>query len=125
MKHPTTLMIALLPLALGLNAQAASHSHAHHDHATPEGMAQHMEMTQNEAMQQGMADGEVRKVDKSAGKITIKHGPLPHLGMGAMTMVFRPQDPALLDQLKAGDRIRFRAESINGVLTITKVEKVP
>jgi len=111
-------------LTLALNAQAAPHSHADHDHATPEGMAHHMQM-ENEATQQSMADGEVRKVDKSAGKITIKHGPLPNLGMGAMTMVFRPQDPALLDQLKAGDRIRFHAESINGALTITRVEKAP
>ncbi|MEW6729674.1 MAG: copper-binding protein [Pseudomonadota bacterium] len=123
MQGKLTLMTTIL--ALGLHAQAAPHSHADHDHATPEGMAQHMEMAQNEAMQQGMADGEVRKVDKAAGKITLKHGPLPNLGMGAMTMVFRPQDPALLDQLKAGDRIRFRAESINGALTITKVEKAP
>ncbi|MEO1751656.1 copper-binding protein [Thiofaba sp. EF100] len=121
MQGKIILMTAILPLALGIHAQAATPSHADHDHATPEGMAQHMEMVQNEAL----AEGEVRKVDKSAGKITLKHGPLPNLGMGAMTMVFRPQDPALLDQLKAGDRIRFRAESINGVLTITKVEKAP
>ena len=122
MQGKIILMTAILPLAL--HALAAPHSHADHDHAHPEGMAQPTEMAQNEAMQQGMADGEVRKVDKSAGKITIKHGPLPNLGMGAMTMVFRPQDPALLDQLKAGERIRFRAESVNGALTITEVEQL-
>lgn len=121
MQGKTILMTTILSLPLGLHAQAAPHSHADHDHATPEGMAQHMEMVQNEAL----TEGQVRKVDKPAGKITLKHGPLPNLGMGAMTMVFQAQDLALLDQLKTGDRIRFRAESINGALTITKVEKAP
>ncbi|MEW6444734.1 MAG: copper-binding protein [Pseudomonadota bacterium] len=124
MKTLNTLTAAAF-IALGTQSQAAPQSHAGHDHTTPEGMAQHMEMSRNETMRQDMADGEVRKVDKSAGKITIKHGPLPNIGMGAMTMVFRPQDPALLDQLKAGDRIRFRAESINGALTITEVKQAP
>ncbi|MGK0673826.1 MAG: copper-binding protein [Halothiobacillaceae bacterium] len=122
MQGKTILLTTILSLPLGIHAQAASHSHADHDHATPEGMAQHMEMVQNE---EALTEGEVRKVDKAAGKITLKHAPLPNLGMGAMTMVFRAQNPTLLDQLKAGDRIRFRAESINGVLTITKVEKAP
>ncbi|TQV63200.1 MAG: copper-binding protein [Halothiobacillaceae bacterium] len=109
-------------LALGSPARADHHTHADHDHGTPQGLQQHQEMMDQEAM---MTDGEVRKVDKSAGKITLKHGPLPNLGMGAMTMVFRAKDPALLDQLKAGDRIRFRAESVNGALTITEASKAP
>ncbi len=123
MQVKLTLMTAILPLVLGINAQAAPHSHADHDHSTPEGMAQHMEMAQNEAMQQDLTDGEVLKVDKSAGKITIKHGPLPNLGMGAMTMVFRAADSTMLDQLKAGDRIRFHADTINGALTLMRYEK--
>lgn len=69
-----------------------------------------------------MSTGEVRKVDKSAGKVTIKHGPLDNLGMPAMTMVFRVKDPALLDQMKAGDRINFIAEKLNGAITVIKVE---
>ena len=70
-----------------------------------------------------MSPGEVRKVDKSAGKITIKHGPLQNIGMDAMTMVFRVRDAAMLDQVKAGDKIRFIAEEPNGKLTVTKLEK--
>lgn len=70
-----------------------------------------------------MSEGEVRKVDKSAGKITIKHGPLQNLGMDAMTMVFRAKDQAMLDQVKAGDKIRFVAEQLNGQLTVTRLEK--
>ena len=70
-----------------------------------------------------MSSGEVKKVDKEAGKMTIKHGPLENLGMDAMTMVFRVTSPAMLDQVKAGDKINFIAEESNGQLTVTKLEK--
>ncbi len=69
-------------------------------------------------------DGEVRKVDKEAGKITIKHGPLATLDMPAMTMVFRAKDPAMLDKVKAGDSIRFKAEKLGGVFTVTEYQPV-
>ena len=69
-----------------------------------------------------LAPGEVKKVDKDAGKVTIKHGPLENLGMPAMTMVFRVKDPAMLDQLKAGDKINFLAEKRNGALTVMRFE---
>ena len=69
-----------------------------------------------------MADGEIRKIDKSAGKITIKHGHLPRLDMAPMTMVFRVGDPALLEQVKVGDRVRFDADKVNGALTVVKIE---
>ncbi len=69
-----------------------------------------------------LSEGEVRKVDKAAGKLTLRHGPLENLGMPAMTMVFRVKDPAMLDRVKPGDRIRFRAESVNGALTVTQIE---
>lgn len=70
-----------------------------------------------------MSTGEVKKVDKSVGKLTIKHGPLKNLGMDAMTMVFRVQDPAMLDDVKAGDKINFVAEEPNGQLTVARLEK--
>ena len=71
-----------------------------------------------------MSTGEVRKVDPGAGKITIRHGPLKNLGMDAMTMVFRVQDPALLVQVKAGDQVAFHAEQPNGQLTVTRLQKL-
>ncbi len=71
---------------------------------------------------QAMTPGEVRKVDKAAGKVTIRHGPLENLGMPNMTMVFRVQDPAMLDRLKEGDNIRFIAEKVNGLFTVIRVE---
>jgi Cu/Ag efflux protein CusF len=74
--------------------------------------------------QQGMVDGQVMKVDESAGKITIKHGPIKKLDMDeGTTMVFRASDPAMLKQVKSGDKIRFDAENINGQYTVTKIEK--
>src|SRR5215468_7678751 len=76
------------------------------------------------AQSSAMAEGEVVKVDPSAGKITIKHGPIKKLAMDeGMTMVFRADDPALLKQVKAGDKIKFDAENVNGQFTVTKIEK--
>ncbi len=69
-----------------------------------------------------MADGLVKKVDKSAGKLTLSHGPLPALGMPAMTMVFRVKDAAWLDQMKVGDKIRFMADKVNGLYTVVHFE---
>jgi Cu(I)/Ag(I) efflux system protein CusF len=74
------------------------------------------------ALAQGLSDGEVRKVDKEAKKITIKHGPLANLDMPPMTMVFQVKDPAMLDQVKAGDKVKFQAEKMGGAYTVTKIE---
>ena len=71
-----------------------------------------------------LADGEVRKVDKDAKKITIKHGPLANLDMPAMTMVFQVKDPAMLDNVKAGDKVKFQAEKVGGAYTLTQIEPV-
>ena len=71
-----------------------------------------------------MTQGEIRKVDKDAGKLTIKHGPLTNLEMPAMTMVFRVKDPAMLEQLKAGDKVNFEAAKIGGAYTVMKLETI-
>jgi Cu(I)/Ag(I) efflux system periplasmic protein CusF len=71
-----------------------------------------------------LADGEIRKVNKDAQKITIRHGPLPSLDMPQpMTMVYRVKDPAMLDQVKAGDQVKFQAEKIGGAFTVTRLER--
>jgi Cu/Ag efflux protein CusF len=72
--------------------------------------------------QSALSDGEVRKVDKEAKKITIKHGPLANLDMPPMTMVFQVKDPAMLEQVKAGDKVKFHAEKVGGAFTVTKIE---
>ena len=67
--------------------------------------------------------GTVKKVDVSAGKMTIIHGPIKNLRMDSMTMVFRVKDPAMLKQVKAGSKIRFDVERVNGALTVMKLKK--
>lgn len=80
----------------------------------------------DQRMMQGqgaIADGEVRKVDKDAQKITVRHGPLPQLDMPmAMTMVYRVKDPVMLDKVKPGDKVKFQAEKIGGAFTLTMIE---
>ena len=68
--------------------------------------------------------GEVKKVDKEAGKITIKHGPISNLQMPGMTMVFRAADPSMLDQVREGDKVNFHVEKMNGALTVTRIEVI-
>jgi Cu/Ag efflux protein CusF len=69
-----------------------------------------------------LSEGEVRKVDKDAKKITIKHGPIANLDMPAMTMVFQVKDPGLLEQAQAGDKVKFRAEKEGAAYVLTKIE---
>lgn len=71
---------------------------------------------------QQMSEGEVRKVDTDAKKITIKHGELKNLGMPPMTMVFQVQDPAALEKVKQGDKVSFVAEKVGGQFTVTHIE---
>ena len=76
------------------------------------------------AVEAAMSEGEVRKVDTSAKKITIKHGELRNLDMPAMTMVFQVADPALLGKVKAGDKVKFRADKVNGAFTVMEIDPV-
>jgi Cu/Ag efflux protein CusF len=69
-----------------------------------------------------MSEGEIKKIDTAAGKLTIKHGPLVNLDMDPMTMVFRVQDPAMLAKVQVGSKVHFVAEKVNGALTVTALE---
>ncbi len=71
-----------------------------------------------------MSEAVVRKVDPAAGKITLRHGPIVNLDMPPMTMVFQVSTPALLGEVKAGDKVRFSAEKIGGAYTVTAIEVV-
>ena len=68
------------------------------------------------------ADAEVRRVDRDGKKITLKHGEIKNLDMPPMTMVFQVKDPALLDNVKPGDKIKFKAEKIGGAYTVTAID---
>ncbi len=75
--------------------------------------------------QAAMVNGEVKKIDEAAGKVTLKHGPIKNLGMDedGMTMVFRVQHPAMLKQVKVGDKVRFEAERATAGITINTIQK--
>jgi Cu(I)/Ag(I) efflux system protein CusF len=71
-----------------------------------------------------VSEAEVRKVDKDAGKITLKHGEIKNLDMPPMSMVFQVKDKALLDKVKAGDKVGFTADKVNGAYTVMSIEPV-
>ncbi len=70
-----------------------------------------------------LADAEVRKVDKDAGKLTLKHGEIRNLDMPPMTMVFAVKDKAMLDEVKAGDKVKFKAAKEGGNYVVTEIQK--
>ena len=69
-----------------------------------------------------MTDGEIRKVDKDTKKITIKHGEIKNLDMPGMTMLFQVKDAAMLDMVKPGDKVKFRAEKAGGGIVVTEIQ---
>ena len=107
-------LILLLALASAAPAwaQAKAEEHSAHHPATAAAVDE-------------MVDGEIRKVDKGSAKITIKHGEIKRLDMPPMTMVFQVKDPALLDKVKAGDKVRFRAEQTPSGYAVTAIESQP
>jgi Cu(I)/Ag(I) efflux system protein CusF len=74
------------------------------------------------AAQAQLAEGEIRKVDMEAKKITIKHGPVPSIDMPPMTMVYQVKDAALLERVKAGDKVKFDARKVDGQYVVTRIE---
>lgn len=81
-------------------------------------------LTVSALAQAASISGEVKKIDESSGKITLKHGPAKSLGMDEpMTMVYRVKDPAMLKQVKAGDKVTFEAEEAATGYTVTKMQK--
>lgn len=98
-------------LALPLATWAADHDHAAH---TIPALAS--------PAAPPWVDATVKKLDKAAGKITLAHGPLTNLDMGAMTMAFRVKEKAWLDKVKEGDKIRIAADNIKGELTVVRLE---
>jgi len=105
---------------IALTAVISSPAIAASEHGSHTGMQGDMHTAAPAAA--AMVDGLVKKIDKSTGKVTLAHGPLTNLNMPAMTMVFRVKEAAWLDQIKVADKIRFVADSINGVLTIVRFE---
>lgn len=106
-----TLLLAAMLATAPVFAQQSGSDHAAH-HPAPAASA----------AKSALSDAEVRKVDLDAKKITLRHGPIPNLDMPPMTMVFQVKDPALLQGLKTGDKVRFSAEKIGSAYTVTGIE---
>ncbi|CAJ7834247.1 RND family efflux transporter MFP subunit [Burkholderia pseudomallei] len=113
----------LATIAIGCALAVSNAAHAAGEMSGMSGMDMQGGAPQAGAAHVGMSHGEVKKVDTAAGKLTIKHGPLENLGMGAMTMVFKVKDPAMLSQVKAGDTIDFVADEVDGALTVVMLQK--
>lgn len=110
-------LFAAMSILLSPAAAMAQSDHAHHgSHGTTQ--------TATPAASDH-SEGTVRKVDKTAGKITIAHGPLPRLDMPPMTMAFAVADAAMLEQVKAGDSIRFIADKVGSTFTVVELERLP
>jgi Cu/Ag efflux protein CusF len=108
-------LLFLIPTLAALGASPAwSQASAAHDHT-------HASQAST-ATAAAVADGEVRKVDKASGKVTIKHGEIKALNMPPMTMVYPVSDVAMLDKVKAGDKVQFTAISDGGKLTVTGIK---
>ncbi len=118
MKNFKTLLI----LTAMLTGTAAVHALSHTGTPMAASDAKKEGATASSADVADMADGEVRKVDKDTKKITIKHGMIKNLDMPGMTMVFQVKDSALLDKVKAGDKIRFKAEQTPGAIVVTEIQ---
>jgi Cu/Ag efflux protein CusF len=104
-------LIAITAASGTASAQTHDHGHAQPRQGSPA------------APESGtISTGEVQEVNKQDGTLTIQHGPLTNLNMPGMTMVFKVADPAMLSEVKAGDKIRFRADDVNGELTVTRLE---
>ncbi len=111
--HILIAAIAFAASAASLPALAANDHGSHGSHAAKAAGAA-TEMT----------DGEIRKVDKENGKLTIKHAEIKSLDMPGMTMVFQVKDKAMLDKVQAGDKVKFKAASESGKFTVTEIEAV-
>lgn len=105
------LILAALSLAIPAFAQKAADDHSAH-HPAPAAAK----------TPSAMSEGEVRKVDMDAKKITLKHGPITNLDMPAMTMVFQVKDPVMLKSVKAGDKVKFTAEKSGGSYIVTQMD---
>jgi Cu/Ag efflux protein CusF len=70
-----------------------------------------------------LVDGEIREIDKGSKSLTIKHGPIANIDMPAMTMAYQVKDPKMLNELKAGDKIKFAVDKMGGTYVVTRIER--
>lgn len=108
----SVLLVAVLGAGMAMPSAGWAQSNDSHDHT-------------HGATQASLTEGEVKKVDKEAGKVTIRHAEIRHLDMPPMTMVFTARDKALLVHVNAGDKVRFMAISEGGKIVLTEIQPAP
>jgi Cu(I)/Ag(I) efflux system periplasmic protein CusF len=108
MKKLTSIIVASALFTMSAASFAASHT------AAPASAAS--------ATSLPMADAEIRKIDLENKKVTLKHGEIKNLDMPSMTMVFQVKDGVMLDNIKAGDKVKFTADKVNGSFTVMSIE---
>ena len=119
---------ALLASALGTAAlaQAPADSHDSHHASEPAVAAPSAQAAQAAPGEATAADdlseGEITRWDPRTLKLSLRHGEIKNLGMPPMSMVFRVPDAAVVGSLQPGDKVRFRAEQVNGTYTVTRVQ---
>ncbi len=121
MKH-SVLAASLTAILFAGPTLAADKDHAHgtkemkgHDHMAD---AKPMKMAQSAGE---MADGEIKRISKGSKKLTIKHGEIKNLDMPPMTMSFGVSDEKMLELVKKGDKVKFKAESVDGKMVVTEI----
>ena len=77
------------------------------------------------APQAELSEGEITRWDPRTLRLTLKHGEIKNLEMPPMTMVFRVADASVVGDMKPGDKVRFRAEQVNGAYHVKQIEKAP
>ncbi|WP_341709368.1 copper-binding protein [Limnobacter sp.] len=118
-----TLKLSAITLAL-LGASAAyAADHTVHVIENENRMKAEAEAKAKAASQTEMADGEIRKINKNTGKITLKHGEIKSVEMPPMTMVFGVADKAMLEGLKEGDKVKFNVKQEGSNYTVTEIKK--
>ncbi len=118
-------LIAVVALALGAVQGAVGQSNPSTDHSAHHPAAVAQAKDASTASDADQSDGEVRRIDKAAGKITLRHGELRNLDMPPMTMVFQVKDAALLEGLNTGDKVKFRAVKEGGQFRVTEIKPAP
>ena len=69
-----------------------------------------------------LASADVVKVYRKEKRVLLRHGPIPSLGMSAMTMEFALSNAKMLNSLKPGDKIKFTADQVDGDYVVTSIE---
>ena len=120
MKFSTTTLVSATVLSASLSFSALAQTAAPNTATAPASDS----MAAKKIDPKDMAEAEVRKIDKDAKKVTLKHGPIKNLDMPGMTMVFQVKDVALLDKFVVGEKIMFTAEQQQGAYVVTGAERM-